>query len=328
MPTLNCQPTRRLLLPLLAVCVLPAAGLFAGTDSAATKAADKNPTQSILDDITPLNTLDMESSYVGESSFREKRHNGAGAATADNYRNISESEESFEYGHRIQLFGRVYLKLGVDYERFDFSKTTAPLPTSLQNIAGVVALEYVVQGQPAAFIRSKPGVYYSDFDGIRKGAFDAPTAVGSIIPVTKKFYLLAGAQFSILAKYPVLPFGGVVWLISDNLHLLAIPPEPRLVYTVNKKLDLFAGGEILGESYKRDTDPNARQQDQRFSGGVIDFTEYRGGAGVTVHPIEAVDVDFSGGWDFGRDFDYYRGNSKDFEQHGAPYAKVSISAEF
>jgi hypothetical protein len=40
-------------------------------------------------------------------------------------------------------------------------------------------------------------------------------------------------------------------------------------------------------------------------------------------------VDLSGGWDFGRDFDYYRGDStKQFKTDGAPYAKVSISAEF
>ena len=328
MPTLNSQPRRRLLFPLLAACALPACGLFAGTDSASSTPADKNPTQSILDDITPLNELDTEGSYVGESSFRQKRYNGDGPATADNYRNISESEESFEYDRRIQIYGRIYLKLGVDYERFDFSKTTAPIPLTLQNASGVVAVEYVVQGEPAAFIRSKPGVYYSDFDNIHKGAFDAPTAVGSIIPVTKKFYLLAGAQFSILSKYPVLPFGGVVYLFRDDLRLMGIPPEPRLIFTATKQLDVFAGGEILGQSYKRGTDPDARPQDQRFSGGVIDYSEYRAGAGVTYHPIKEVDVDFSGGWDFGRDFDYYRGQSAEFELHGAPYAKVSVSAEW
>ena len=127
----------------------------------------------------------------------------------------------------------------------------------------------------------------------------------------------------------MLPIGGVVWLIRDNLRLQGVPPEPRLIYTVNKQLDFFAGGELLGESYKRAADPGARPQDQRFSSAVLDFTEYRGGAGLTYTPIKQVDIDLSGGWDFQRDFDYYRGDAtKQFITHGAPYAKLEVSASF
>jgi hypothetical protein len=138
-----------------------------------------------------------------------------------------------------------------------------------------------------------------------------------------------GARFSLLAKYPVFPIAGAVWLINDHLRIEAVPPEPRIIYSVNKKLDFFAGGELLGEAYKRDTIDGARPQDQRFSGGVIDYSEERAGAGLTYSPCSAVDVDISGGWDFGRDFDYYRGDAaKRFITDGAPYAKVAISAEF
>jgi hypothetical protein len=332
MPTLNSRPTHRFLLPWLAVCALPAAGLFAGTETAP---PDKTVQEQVLDQMTPLDLLNVEASYVGGSTFTIKRFNGAGAGTQASYGDPSESEEEIEYGHRFHLFDKLYLRAGVDYQRFDFSQHSAPIPDSLQNLSAEFQLEYVVQGEPAVFLRTRPGVFYSDVHQVHFASIDVPTDAGGIIPGTllysglKKVYILVGAHFSLLSKYPVLPIGGVVWLINDHLRLEAIPPEPRLIYTVSKQLDLFVGGEFLGESYKTAPNPNARPQDQRFNAGIIDFSEYRAGAGLTYSPIKQIDIDLTGGWDLERDFDYYRGdNPRNFEQRGAPYAKIRVEAEF
>ena len=125
-----------------------------------------------------------------------------------------------------------------------------------------------------------------------------------------------------------LPILGVVWLLRDNLRLEAVPPEPRLIYSVNDKLDLFLGGELLGDAYKRDETRYSQRGEKRFSGGVIDYSEVRGGAGLSYSPTKVFSLDVTGGWDFGRSFDYYRGAGKRFITEGAPYAKVKISAEF
>ena len=326
MPTLTIRPLSRLV-ALLALCALPLSGLVAG-DTTTDNKDKKDTTQNILDDITPLNDFSAEGSYVGESGFRIRRFSGDGPSTQQSYGHMDESQEEIEFARRIHLVDRLYLKLGAQYERFDFGTTQAPLPTSLQSIAGVVALEYVVQGKPALFITSNPGIYFSDTHDLSMGNFDAPTSIGGIVPLAKKFYLLLGARFSILAKEPVYPILGVVWLISDHLRLEAVPPEPRLIYSVNEKLDFFAGGELLGDAYKRDDTNFTQRGEKRFSGGVIDFTEFRAGGGLTYSPIKQIDIDLSGGWDFERDFDYYRGSSKRFVTDGAPYAKVKISAEF
>jgi hypothetical protein len=318
---------------MLAVCALPASGLLAGTETATT-APDKTVQEQVLDTMTPLDLLNVEGSYVAGSTFTIKRFNGAGASTQASYGDPSESEEEIEYGHRFHLFDKVYLRAGVDYQRFDFSQHSAPIPDSLQNLSAEFQLEYVVQGEPALFLRTRPGVFYSDIHQVHIASIDAPTDAGGIIPGTvlnsnfKKVYFLVGAHFSLLSKYPVLPIGGMVWLISDHLRLEAIPPEPRLIFTVSKQLDFFVGGEILGESYKTAPNPEARPQDQRFNGGVLSYSEYRAGAGLTFSPIKQIDIDLSGGWDFERDFDYYRGDSRNFDQRGAPYAKVRVEAQF
>jgi hypothetical protein len=316
---LTLSPVRRFPALLAACALLPVSGLLAG-QARVDNSKDKSVPQTVMDEFTPLNQLDIEGSYVGKAEFHTHSVND---------QDQEEFQESIQYAHRFHLFGRVYLKLGASYERFDFNTTDTPLPSSLQSLAGVVALEYIAHGQPGAFITSKPGVYYSDSDSISTANFDFPTSIGAIVPLSKKFYLLVGIHTSILSEYPVLPIGGVIWLISDHLRLEAVPPEPKLIYTVNEKLDFFVGGEILGDAYKRDHRTSYKDPgDRRFNGGVISYNEVRVGGGVTYTPIKQVDINVAGGWMLGRSFNYYRGDEKDFNTNGAPYAKVSINAEF
>ncbi len=325
MPT----PTIRLrcLLLLLALCALP---LTVSTKANPASGSQDQPDvpQKIVDDITPLNAFNAETSYVGESGFEIRRDRGIDGARPGSYGRQDETHEDFEYTRRFHLVDRLYLKLGADYERFDFGTTAAPLPTSLQSITATVALEYVVQGHTALYIHSSPGVYYSDLHDVSTGNFDFQTSIGGIVPLGKSIFLLVGARFSLLAHEPVYPVFGVVWLLRDHLRLEAVPPEPRLIYSLSDKIDFFVGGELIGGAYKRDSTAYTRPGEKRFSGGVIDFSEERVGGGVTYSPIKQVDIDFSGGWDLGRDFDYYRGAGKRFVTYGAPYAKIKISAEF
>ncbi len=60
-----------------------------------------------------------------------------------------------------------------------------------------------------------------------------------------------------------------MWLINDHLRLEAVPPEPRLIYTVNDQLDFFAGGELLGDAYKRDHTDFARPANSVSAAGSL-----------------------------------------------------------
>ena len=339
------QPRRsaRCLFLASAACALGALAGFAadtGTPGAASPSgtgpvgrATQDITQAVVDDVTPLNTLETQTVYVGTAPFEEKEYRRPSPNAPDgrqsNYDHIDELENTFEYGHRIHLFDKVYLKLGVEYKRYDFGQTDAPLPSTLSALHGEVNVEYLVHGDPAAFFNFNPGVYYGN-SKIRSGSFDIDTAMGTLFPIPylKNVYGLLGIEISLLAHYPVQPFGGIVWLINSHLRLEAVPEEPRLIYTVSKQLDFFVGGEVNGTTFKRNSDDDARPQFKRFSNGVVDFSEDRVGAGLTYSPIEAVDIDISGGWDVERNFNYYRGDSKRFVTDGAPYVKLKVSANF
>ena len=315
-------------LPLLPALLLIAVAHVRAIDTV-TSPQTKAPTTPVVakEKAPALDTLDIETSYVGDATFREKEFNGK-TGTQQPYGSFDEAQISIDYAHRFQLFGKVYLKLGAGYERFDFGTTNAPLPSSLQSITGTVALEYIVQGEVGAFITSSPGVFYSDIDAVGLGNFDAPTAAGFILPLGKKFYLLLGVRASILSKYPVFPIAGAIWLITDKLRLEARPPTPRLIYSYSKELDFYVGAELLGSAYKRDADRSARPQDRRFNNTVVDFSETRVGGGITYTPIDQIDIDIDGGCSMSREFEYFRGDSKTFRAHPAAYARISVSASF
>ena len=318
---------RRGLLPLLFALVLPAAVRAVAPDAVTDNDA-KPPAAALVktdSDKVAVDIFDQESVYVGGATFREKQFRGPAQRS---FGSFDETQFSVDYEHRFPLFGKVYLKLGVEYERFDFSKTFAPLPTSLQSLTGTVALEYVVQGEVGAFITSSPGIYYSDIGSVDLGNVDAPTAAGLVVPLGKNFYLLLGLRYSALAHYPFYPILGAIYVFNKHLRIEARPPTPRLIYSYSKQLDFYVGAELLGGSYKRDANASARPQDRRFNNGVLDFSETRVGAGITYTPIEQIDIDIDGGYSVSRDFEYYRGDSKAFRAHPAPYARISISANF
>ena len=323
----------RRLLPLAAACLLPTAALFAATGDNPDSTANKTQsvTQDILDKMTPLNDIQEDAVYVGQGHFIIKDGFGPDGKTELPYKSISETDLSLEYGRRFHLFGQVYLKVAAAYERYDFSATNAPIPTSLQSLGGVVALEYIQQGEVGAFFRTAPGVYYSDFNQISRGNFNIPFSLGTILPIGKKVYVLVGLETNVLAKYPVLPVLGVIWLITDHLRVMGREPDPQLVYSVNDAIDLFIGAELNGGSYKRDYNPDYTKGNRRFSGAVLDYSETRLGGGVTYSPKKNLDldIDFAGGWDLGQNFDFYRGEStKEFKTRGAPYARISLEANF
>ena len=88
---------------------------------------------------------------------------------------------------------------------------------------------------------------------------------------------------------------------------MAVPPEPRLIYSVNKQLDVWVGGEVAGSAFRMDHHDDFQFQGgktAKLSGAVVDYTDYRAGLGFTFSPTNNIDLDFSGGYSVQRNFDF------------------------
>ena len=308
----------RIFTPALAAALLPLSAL-AGT---ATVSGPGKDTKTIQPTCTPV-TLD-EVLMTTDYGFHQNMKRGDG--------NIEVEHNNFEIDRRIPLniftwpnvqCGEWFLRLGADYERFDFSiHNETRLPNTLQSVSGVIALEYLVNAKTAFMIETRPGVYFEH--KINSGSFDAPTNIAVAIPIhDDDVYLIGGVAISLLDRYPVFPIGGLLWHINKQWDLRAYLPDPRLVYQWSDNLELFAGAELVGGAYKTD---NRQINPEKLSGGVITYDEVRVGGGVT-WKAKPVTFEVAGGYTVQSEFDYSRAGES-FDTHPAPYVRVSARLDF
>ena len=296
--------------PILLVALCTVARLSAGPEEryvATTTATDSKKVS--------LDLFSLESGYVFESDLN---HGGS-------FGKQDSLQTEFDYAHRFLLTGHLYLRLGVSYDRYDFGHTAAPVPVHLQSAAAVIGIDYMHNDDVGAFLWLKPGFYTEEHVGI--SSFDMPITVGRIFPLQDDtLYLLVGAQSSFLrGGYPVFPFAGIIWIPCNKWRLMFVPPEPRLIYSPTKNLDVWIGGEIAGGSFRTDRDSGIRPT--KLNGAQVDYEDYRAGVGLKYSPNNAVTVDLGGGYSIERGFKFHRAG-ENFRTDPAPYLKLEFKAKF
>lgn len=260
-----------------------------------------------------LNVVNLDASFTAASEFRFV-HKGRGFA--------STFRSHFEYLHRIPLSGPWHLQLGVDYERFDFGGSALrTLPSTLQATTIPLGIAYLVEGHVGFLAEIRPGFYFSQ--SVSRGAINVPFHIGGGIPlIDGKLYGTWGVATSFLRRYPVIPVVGVVWLISDEWRLLAYLPEPKLVYDATSSLQLWAGGEIIANSFKV-----GRMSRSNLSNTVVDYEEYRVGAGLDYKVAKDWTLTAAAGCAVYRSFDFWRAKES-YTGDAAPYVRVQLTGEF
>ncbi|MEY2561512.1 MAG: hypothetical protein QOG51_1927 [Verrucomicrobiota bacterium] len=259
--------------------------------------------------------VEFESSYVFESDLHRRGSFGDQYAIGN----------SFSYAHRFLLRGHLYLHLGIDYNRFDFGSTGAPVPDHLQSVAGVIGIDYMHNNDVGAFIQVKPGFYTeNNFDS---ASFDAPITLGRIFVLQPdKLYFFVGANAAFLrGQYPVIPLAGLIWLPNEQWKFMAILPEPRVIYSPCNKLDFWVGGQLNGGSFRTDRDNTIVPS--KLNGAEVDYSDYRVGGGVIWSPCDAFMIDLGGGYSVQRRFDFHRSDIS-YKTDPAPYLRLEFKAKF
>lgn len=263
----------------------------------------------------PLNIFKIENSYVFESDLN---HGGS-------FGKQGVIQNEFEYGHRIKLTGNFYAHLGLSYDRYDFGSTSAPVPNHLQALAGVIGVDYMHGSDVGAFFQVRPGFYtQNDFD---EQSFDYPITIGGVITLQPdKLYVFVGAYAAFLrGSFPVLPLAGVVWEPCDQIKVFGVLPEPRVVFSVNKHLDLYAGAELSGGSFR--TDENKGIVPEKLSHAQVDYADYRAGAGVAYSVNKSFSVDLGAGVSVLREFVFDRAG-ENYRTDPAPFIRLELKAAF
>ena len=268
------------------------------------------------DEKTPIDLFKVE----GGDTFESQLHQGG-----TDYGKQDAFELDAEYSHRFLIKGNWYFRAGVDYNRFEFGDTSAPVPDHLQSIAALFSIEYCVHGDRGAFLEVRPGFYgVNNFDS---SSFDIPITLGRAwVLQPDKIFLFTGVNASFLrTQYPVIPLVGLVWHFNEQWLLYGVVPEPRLVYMPNKKLDIWVGGQITGGSFR--TEESNTIFPAKLSHAAVDYSDYRAGAGIVWHATNAIAIDIGGGYSIQRRFSYERAE-ENYKTDPAPYMRLLVKAEF
>ncbi|MBA3963891.1 MAG: hypothetical protein H0X40_18600 [Chthoniobacterales bacterium] len=299
------------LIPIFSFALATAA--FAGSEDTS-KSVAGTPAVTETEQV-PLDIFKSEHSYVFESDLN---HGGS-------FGKQGEIQNELEYGHRIKLSGNFYAHVGFSYDRFDFGSTNAPVPNHLQSAAGIIGVDYMHGSDVGAFIQARPGFYTeNDFD---YSSVDVPLTAGGVITLQPdKLYVFVGAYAAFLrGSFPVLPLVGVVWNPCDHVKLFGVLPEPKLIYSPNKKLDFYLGAELSGGSYRTDT--NNSITPHKLSGAQVDYTDYRAGGGVAYSVNKNFTVDLGAGVSVLREFVFDRAG-ENYRTDPAPFIRLELKAAF
>jgi len=255
-----------------------------------------------------------ETTYTFRSDFKESKL-GSGDSLYDD----------FTYDHRFLITGKWYLRLGVEYERYDFGNSENGLPNHLQAVAGHLAYEYIVKDHAGAGIEIDPGVYFEN--RVTGDAFDIPWKIWVTFPLKKdKIFAVIGAGGSIYSDPIVAPGGGIIWLFTDKLRLQAVFPKPALVYQPNDDWDFRIIGELNYTSFRTD-DVLTTERKLQLHNAIVQYSEDRAGVQVGYSGFKPFKIIAGAGVTVERNFDFFRAHQSK-RTDPAPYLRIAAEAKF
>jgi hypothetical protein len=254
-------------------------------------------------------SIDVVTDYTADSKIIQAPQFGSQAV----------SHYELEVLRNIHLLNTYYLQLGIDSERFDFSRSnSSTFPSSITSLAAEISLSYWTGDDFYPLLQFLPGIYYTR-GYITLNSFDMPVRAVAGWKAWEDFYLVLGTDADPYESEPLTPVCGFNWKINDQYNLRAVFPQPRFSYNPNKMLELFLAADLVGGGYR-----NGPTTDRRTSNAVLDYTEYRAAGGVSYNPRKGLSVEMSAGWSIERRFDYFRSGPDD-SSRSAPYFKLDVS---
>lgn len=260
---------------------------------------------------SPLWSFDLDSDYTFASSIQNSSNFGPQAVY----------HYEIEVLRDFSLFDKYYLQLGLDSERFAFSRSNSFFPYTMTSVAAEAAISYWDGDEFFPLLKIQPGIYYTR-DYITKNSFDIPIRLALGFKVQKDVHLVLGFSADRFQQIPIFPVAGFNWKISDKLNLRAVFPEPRFSYTPNDAVEFFLDGQYAGGTYR-----NGPTNDSRTNNALLEYTEIRMGTGISYTAKKGVSIEATAGWTFQREFNYFR-NGPDFKTNGSPYIRLETTIQF
>jgi hypothetical protein len=261
---------------------------------------------------------DFHSSYVGNSTFRERDLRGRSDAWDIGSRQVLsyQAREGF------------LVRFGLEVERYNFAvPDTLMLPSKLQSASIVVGADLQLGDAWIVRVEVQPG-YYGGGPDLRADNFAAPIVVGASYFASADLQFVAGLSIDVNRKYPVLPGIGFRYKYNAYWVFNMILPQPRIEYSLNKNTTLYAGGDIQGATYRADSDFGTQQGTPKLNNAWIDYSQIRVGVGASIKIRPEVTLEMEAGIVPVQEFDFHRANVRASSTEIPPYGGLVLKAAF
>ena len=265
--------------------------------------------------------LDGEGSFFGTGTAK------AGSTSVGDIREISSSAKLVL---SAQVRDNVLLRFGGGWlGYFFYPESRAPIPASLQ--AESLEIGADIQVSPAVLVRlaALPGIY-SDAVDITSRDFNVPFEIAATYFYSADLILLAGIYVDVNADSPVFPVIGVHWKLSDKWLIEGTPPRPQIQYKLSDNVTLFAGADLRENTFVVESQFGRSRGRPQLNGAILEYTEYRGGAGLKWKLFKNATLDIEGGCTPYRRF-YYPHVADGIKvkcEDWVPYVRIGLSAAF
>jgi opacity protein-like surface antigen len=227
----------------------------------------------------------FSSSWIGGSNFKSGLRNG--------------DAELWDIGGGGVLSWKlregILLRFGADFRRYNFDAPGAlALPSQLQSFNLVLGADFQIGEALLVRAEAVPG-FYGGSGSLRGRDLNVPLNLAGFYFLTTDLQLMLGVRVDSQWEYPVLPIGGVRWRINDTWVLNAILPTPRLEYTFNKSVTLFAGGRLDGASYRMDGNFGSSRGNPSLDNAWGNYALIRVGGGVSWKVSPSFTLEVEGG---------------------------------
>ena len=262
--------------------------------------------------------LDTESGYVG---------GGTTLMGDQRVGSVDEVYNRIRYVCSPQLTKKLLLRVGAEWERFDFGiPASVALPGVLQQASAIIGCDYQMGEQWIVRLETQPGLY-GDFKDIRWREVNAPFVIGAVYLQSPDVQWMFGLRVDARSEYPIMPAIGVRWKINNEWTLNLQPPTPRVEYNVSDSLQLYAGANIKFFTGVVNPHFGSDRGVPQLNNAALDYTEIRLGPGLSWKLRPNIILEIEAGMMLYRQWNFHEPNIQ-FTSREAPYAQVACRARF
>lgn len=220
------------------------------------------------------------------------------------------------------------VRFGLELQRYNFGvPDSLQLPSKLQSASVVIGADLQLGDAWIVRMEVQPG-FYSGGTTLRGGNFDAPFVIGASYFVSSDLQFVAGLSVDVERKYPVLPGIGFRYKYNADWVLDFILPTPRIEYSLNKSILLYAGGDLQGATYRVDADFGSAHGNPKLNDAWVDYSQIRVGIGASWKLRPEMTLEFEAGVVPVQEFDFHRADIRASSTEIPPYGGIVLKAAF